>query len=153
MNQVLEAQGILGERYGVAADVWSATSYDRLRRDALDCERWNLLHPDRPPKVPYATACLSGREGPVIAASDYMKSLPEGIVRWFERPVHVLGTDGFGRSDSREALRDFFEVDARYIVLATLYELEKSGKVSQGSAVRARDDLGIDADKANPMRS
>jgi pyruvate dehydrogenase E1 component len=153
LNEALKAQQVLSERYGVSADVWSATSYEGLRRDVLDCERWNLLHPDEPAKVSYVAACLTGREGPVVAASDYLKSLPEGIARWCGRPMKVLGTDGFGRSDSREALRDFFEVDARYIVLATLGGLEDLGKVEKGVAVRARNELGIDVAKANPMRT
>src|SRR5207302_6321452 len=108
----LKAQEILAEKYDVAADVWSATSYNELRRDALECERWNRLHPGEAPHVPYMTRALEHAAGPVIAVSDFMKQVPDMIGRWIKPPFVPLGTDGFGRSDTREALRRHFETDA-----------------------------------------
>ncbi len=128
LPEVLKAQKKL-EEYGVAADVWSVTSYKQLRNDALTVERWNLLHPNDPPKVPYVTQCLQDEPGVLVAASDYMKVLPDSIAPWLPRPLHSLGTDGFGRSETRQALRDFFEVDYRYVTLATLNSLAKEGQV------------------------
>ena len=104
---------MLEEQYDVAADVWSVTSYQELYRDGHAVERWNRLHPGEKPRVPYVTQCLGGTEGVIVAASDYVKVLPDAIDRWLPRPLTSLGTDGFGRSESRAALRDFFEVDAR----------------------------------------
>jgi pyruvate dehydrogenase E1 component len=151
LNEALKAREILAERYQVAADVWSATSYKALRRDALDAERWNRLHPGEEPRVPYVTQCLDAQPGIVVAASDYVKDLPDGISRWVPRRMTSLGTDGFGRSESRAALRDFFEVDARFIVLATLDALAKDGAIEFGVVERAITDLGIDPEKANPI--
>jgi hypothetical protein len=108
---VLAAQKML-EEYGVAADVWSVTSYQELYRDGHACDRWNMLHPGETPKVPYVTQCLGEAPGVLVAASDYLKVLPDGIDRWTPRRVRSLGTDGFGRSEDRASLRDFFEVDA-----------------------------------------
>jgi pyruvate dehydrogenase E1 component len=119
LNEVVKAQGLLS-KYGVAADVWSATSYNELYRDAHRADRWNLLHPTEPKRVPYVAQCLADTPGIVVAASDYLKSQPDMISRWIGRPVVTLGTDGFGRSEDRASLRDFFEVDARYIAAATL---------------------------------
>ncbi len=153
LNQVLEAQEILDEKYGVGADVWSVTSYKELRRDAKDVERWNMLHPGEKAKTPYVTRCFGEAPGVFVAASDYLKTLPDSIARWLPGPLHSLGTDGFGRSDSREALRDFFEVDARHIVLATLYSLSQDGEVEPKVVKKAIKDLGIDPDKLNPMTS
>src|SRR5437667_2204962 len=121
MYEVLKAQQILEEKYNVAADVWSVTSYKSLYRDGNDCERWNMLHPVQTPRVPYVTQCLKDAPGVFVAASDYMKVLPESIAQWVPRPLIALGTDGFGRSENRASLRDFFEVDARHVVLATLH--------------------------------
>src|SRR5690606_29954126 len=112
MNEVLKAQEMLAG-YGVAADVWSVTSYKELRRDALACDRWNMLDPGEKPRVPYVTECLKDAPGVFVAASDYIKALPDSIARWIPGRFVPLGTDGFGRSETREALRDFFEVDAR----------------------------------------
>ncbi|MBN1587738.1 MAG: pyruvate dehydrogenase (acetyl-transferring), homodimeric type [Candidatus Omnitrophica bacterium] len=154
MNQVLKAAEILEEKYNVAVDTYSVTSYKALRQDALDCERWNMLHPDAPEqRLPHIARTLMGEEGVFVAASDYVKILPDAIGRWFPKRVHSLGTDGFGRSESREALRDFFEVDARYIVLKTLRALQMHGHIEAGTVKKAITDLEIDTEKVNPMVS
>jgi pyruvate dehydrogenase E1 component len=153
MYEVLKAQTILKEKYNVAADVWSVTSYKELYRDANDCERWNMLHPGDSPKVPYVTQTLKDAPGPFIAASDYMKVLPESLAKWVPGQLVSLGTDGFGRSESRAALRDFFEVDAKHIVLATLNSLVREKKISIDVVKQAIRDLGINAEKLNPAIS
>ncbi|MGC2513581.1 MAG: pyruvate dehydrogenase (acetyl-transferring), homodimeric type, partial [Terriglobales bacterium] len=148
----------------VAADVWSVTSYKALYREATDCVRWNMLHPTQTAKVPYVTQTLKGASGPgpFIAASDYMKVLPDSIAQWVPGKLVSLGTDGFGRSENRASLRDFFEVDAKHIVLATLHALagETFGDKKDGAeAVSAKllekaiRDLGIDPEKRNPAIS
>jgi pyruvate dehydrogenase E1 component len=152
MNEVLAAQKLL-EKYDVAADVWSATSYQELYRDGHACERWNMLHPAEPPKVPHVTQCLKDAPGVVIAASDYLKILPDSIDRWLPRRVRSLGTDGFGRSEDRADLREFFEVDARFVALATLAELAEAGQLDRKVVAQAIKDFGIDAEKANPARA
>src|SRR5205085_12437644 len=128
--EVLKAQQILEERYGVAADVWSVTSYKELYRNAMDCERWNMFHCGETPKTPFVTQSLKDAPGVFVAASDYMKVLPESISRWVPGRMVSLGTDGFGRSENRASLRDFFEVDAKHIVLATLNALVREKQVS-----------------------
>jgi len=153
MREVLEAQRILEENYGVAADVWSVTSYKNLYRDGNDCERWNMLHPAETPRLPYMTQCLQDAPGVLVAASDYMKVLPELVAKWVPRPLLTLGTDGFGRSDSRAALRDFFEVDAKHIVLATLTALAREKQIKREDVQKAIKDLGIDPNKPNPAVS
>ncbi len=152
LNEVVRAAEMLEERFSVAADVWSVTSYNELRRDALDCERAKLLDP-RSEAIPYVTACMRETEGVVVAASDYLKSLPDSIAKWMPRRIQSLGTDGFGRSESRTALRDFFEVDARYIAVAALAELARNGDIEADRVESAIVELGIDPSKANPMRS
>ncbi|MBU1692656.1 MAG: pyruvate dehydrogenase (acetyl-transferring), homodimeric type [Verrucomicrobia bacterium] len=151
LNEALKAQAILAEKYGVAADVWSVTSYKELHREALETERWNIRHPKAAPKVPYVAQCLGGAPGPIVAASDYVKALPDSICRWLPRKLLALGTDGFGRSDGREALRDFFEVDARHIALATLAYLAWEKTLPVGTVEQAMKDLAIDPDRASPM--
>ncbi|MCB0257932.1 MAG: pyruvate dehydrogenase (acetyl-transferring), homodimeric type, partial [Anaerolineae bacterium] len=136
-----------------AADVWSVTSFKELHRDALEAERWNLLHPANPERVPYVTECLAGRPGPVVAVSDYVKALPESIARFVPGRMLTLGTDGFGRSESRAALRDFFEVDAKHIALATLVGLMREGKLSFEDVTHAMRELEIDPAKRNPMNT
>jgi pyruvate dehydrogenase E1 component len=153
MYEVLKAQTILKEKYGVAADVWSVTSYKELYRNANDCERWNMLHPGETPQMPYITETLKDASGPFIAASDYMKVLPESLAKWVPGQFVSLGTDGFGRSESREALRNFFEVDAKHIVLATLGALAREKKIAIDVVKRAIQELGIDAEKVNPAIS
>ncbi|NUQ82802.1 MAG: pyruvate dehydrogenase (acetyl-transferring), homodimeric type [Bacteroidetes bacterium] len=154
LNETLKAQEILASKYGVASDVYSVTSYKELRKDALTVERYNLLHPSDKPKVPYLQTVFSGKDDAVfVAASDYLKLMPDMISKWLPKPVTSLGTDGFGRSESREALRDFFEVDARYIVVATLYSLAKEGKMKMTEVSKAIKALEIHPDKLNPMIS
>jgi len=151
LEEALRAQDILARNYGVAADVWSATSYKELRRDALECERLNRLHPGDEPLVPYVTRALEGSRGPVVAVSDYMKLVPEQIARWVPNGLTPLGTDGFGRSETREALRRFFEIDAEFVVLATLARLADDGVIDASVPQRAIEELGIDRDKPNPV--
>jgi pyruvate dehydrogenase E1 component len=153
LNEVLQAQEMLDERYNVAADVWSVTSYKELHRDGLDVERWNMLNPTEEPKIPYVSQCLAEAPGVLVATSDYVRALPDSISRWCPRPMFSLGTDGFGRSDSRRALRDFFEIDARYIALATLAALAREGEIAFDDVEEAVHDLGINPAKANPMTS
>jgi len=153
MREVLEAQHILEEKYGVAADVWSVTSYKNLYRDGNDCERWNMLHPTETPRVPYVTQCFKDAPGVLVAASDYMKVLPESVAKWLPRPLLALGTDGFGRSDNRSSLRDFFEVDAKHIVLATLTALAREKQIKPEHVQKAVKDLGIDPNRPNPAVS
>ena len=153
MYEVLKAQQILEEKYGVAADVWSVTSYKQLYRDGNDCDRWNLLHPGETPRVPFVTQSLRDAHGVLVAASDYMKVLPESIAQWLPRPLVALGTDGFGRSESRAALRDFFEVDAKHIVLATLNALAREKQIKLEVVRQAVAELGINPEKPNPAIS
>ncbi|MEJ7803430.1 MAG: pyruvate dehydrogenase (acetyl-transferring), homodimeric type [Candidatus Limnocylindria bacterium] len=149
--QALRARDMLAEKFGVAADVWSATSFQQLRNDALDVERWNRLHPDAEPRIPYVRQCLDPTEGPIVAATDYMKAVPDMITRWIDRPYTALGTDGFGRSDTREALRTHFEVNAEHIAYAALYSLCLDGKSTPDELKRAIAELGIDAERVNPL--
>ena len=151
LREALKAQEILDEKYGVAADVWSVTSYKALYNDGINTERWNLLHPAAKPRVPYVSQCLGDAPGVLIAATDYLKALPNLVSKWVPRRLAALGTDGFGRSDGREALRNFFEVDARFIALATLYELLRDGKIETAVVEKAIKDLEIDTEKANPL--
>jgi pyruvate dehydrogenase E1 component len=149
LNEALKAADLLQAR-GIAAEVWSATSYKELHRDAEDADRWNRLHPDRPARAAYVARCLAGT-APVVAASDYVKALPETVARWVPAPFSVLGTDGFGRSDGRPALRDFFEVDARHIAFAALAALVRAGAADAAAALAARAEWGIDPERANPL--
>jgi pyruvate dehydrogenase E1 component len=151
--ETFKAQQLLRERYDVAADVWSVTSYSELYRDGNAVERWNRLHPAAAPRVPYMTECLAGTDGVIVAASDYLKALPNSIAPWAPRRIAALGTDGFGRSESRAALRDFFEVDARFITLATLVELAREQRIGGDIVARAIKDLEIDPEKVNPAVS
>jgi pyruvate dehydrogenase E1 component len=153
MAQVLRAQEILLEKYGVAADAWSATSYGELRREALSVERWNRLHPGEKPRVPHVTQLLTPTEGPIVASTDFMKAVPDMVGRWVPRDFTILGTDGFGRSDTREVLRRFFEVDAEHIVVATLSALVRAGKCDAASAVAAIGEYGINPEAPDPARA
>ncbi len=153
MYEVLKAQQILEEKYGVAADVWSVTSYKQLYREANDCERWNMLHPGATPRIPYVTQVLKDAPGVFVAASDYMKVLPESIAQWIPGRLVSLGTDGFGRSENRASLRDFFEVDAKHIVLATLTALQRERQMNQEVVQQSIRDLGINPEKCNPVTS
>jgi pyruvate dehydrogenase E1 component len=148
--EVFKAQQILAERYNVAADVWSVTSYQELYRDGHAADRWNRLHPGEKPRTPWVTQCLGDTEGAIVSASDYVRALPDGIDRWMPRRLTPLGTDGFGRSEGRAALRDHFEVDAKFIVHATLNALAQDGAIDQAIPAKAIKDLGINPDKPNP---
>jgi pyruvate dehydrogenase E1 component len=147
LREALRAQELLAEQFGVAADVWSATSYKQLRYEALECERFNLLHPDEEPRVPYVTRNLGAEPGPVIAVSDYMRSVPDQIARWVPQGLFPLGTDGYGRSDTRAALRRFFEVDAELVALAALHQLAQHGTIPREVPAEAIRRLGIDPGK------
>ena len=146
----LRAQSILEEQYGISSDLWSVTSYNELRRNALAVERWNRLHPNRSPRVSYLEKALGESKGPIIAASDNVKLVPEQIHRWVSRPMTVLGTDGFGRSESREALRRHFEIDAAQIVFSALVALQREGAVEAKLVETALRDLDIEPEKADP---
>src|SRR5438094_1066099 len=153
LREALKAQEILAERYQVAADIWSVTSYKELRRQALEVDRYSMLHPTEPPRVSYVEKLLAKEEGPFIAASDYMKSVPEMIARWVPGGLYSLGTDGFGRSDNRPSLRRFFEVDAECIALAALAQLAKRGEFKPQRVQKAIKELDIDPEKADPVRA
>ena len=151
LNEVVKGAAVLEEKYGVACDVWSATSYKELRRDGMECDRFNLFNPDKTPKVPYITQVLGPTEGVIIAASDNVKVMSDMIGRWIPRPIISLGTEGYGRSENRKSLRDFFEVDHRYVVIATLHALARDGKIKTSVVAQAIKDLGINPDKPNPL--
>ncbi|MHC5112042.1 MAG: pyruvate dehydrogenase (acetyl-transferring), homodimeric type [Planctomycetota bacterium] len=151
LREALKAQEWLEEKFGVAADVWSVTSYTELRRDALRCERWNLMHPDEEPRVPYLTKVLADQPYPIVATSDYMKIVPDQISRWVPAGFHVLGTDGFGRSEARAELRNYFEIDAKYTTVAALRELVRAGQFDQSKLNKAIKDLEIDPKKWHPL--
>jgi len=153
LPEVIKAQEILESTYHVAADVWSVTSYTELYREGHRCERWNMLHPGDAPREPYVSQCLKNAPGVLVAASDYVKAMPGAIDRWLPRPLTTLGTDGFGRSETRAALRDFFEVDHRYVIVATLGALARDGKIEMAAVQEAIKALGINAEKSNPAAS
>ena len=150
LNEALRAQEILQQKYGVAADAWSVTSYNELRRDALGAERWNRLHPTEPAKRPYILDALNGNEGPIIAATDYMKAVPDQLAPWLLNRLVSLGTDGFGRSDNRHYLRQHFEVNAESIAAAGLSRLARDGKFEAQRAAKAMQELGVDSEKIDP---
>jgi pyruvate dehydrogenase E1 component len=153
LNEALRAQQILGEKYGVSADVWSVTSYNQLRRDALAIERWNRLHPAEPEKRPYILSALDGSEGPIVAASDYMKVVPDQLSPWLRGRLVTLGTDGFGRSENREYLRRHFEVNAESIAGAALSRLAREGTFDAARARQAFEELGVNTEKIDPARA
>lgn len=150
LNEAVKAQKLLAEKYGVAADVWSATSYRELYREAHATARWNLLHPGEAPRHSHIEQCLAEAPGPVVAASDYVKALPDSLARWLPRRVVSLGTDGFGRSEGRAALRDFFEVDARFITLGALAALAREKEIKPDVVRTAMKEMEIDPEKADP---
>lgn len=151
LNEVAKAADTLHTRYGLAVELWSGTSYKELQRDALEVERWNRLHPTEPPRVPHVTACLGARPAPVVAATDYVKALPGMVARWVPGRFAVLGTDGFGRSDGRTALRRFFEVDANHVVVAALAALAQDGAIEASVVADAIRETGIDPELADPV--
>jgi pyruvate dehydrogenase E1 component len=153
LTEAIKAQQILEEKYNVGADVWSVTSYGNLYKDGHAADRWNRLHPGETPRLPYVTQVTKDAPGVFVAASDYLKVLPDAIDQWLPRKLHSLGTDGFGRSESRAALRNFFEVDSRFIALATLHALMQEKQVDAAVVAQAIKDLGIDTEKADPAVS
>jgi pyruvate dehydrogenase E1 component len=153
LNEALEASQILAERYGVATDVYSVTSYNELRRDLLEAERWNRLHPTETPRAGYLHSVVGGSDLPIIAASDYMKIVPDQLAPWLPGRLVSLGTDGFGRSDNREQLRRHFEVDAENIVVATLTRLARDGKFDAGRAAAAIQELGLNPERPEPSKA
>jgi pyruvate dehydrogenase E1 component len=150
LNEALRAQEILNEKYGIQADVWSVTSYNELRREALAVERWNRLHPNEPERKPYILEAVEGAEGPIIAATDYMKIVPDQLAPWLRGRLVSLGTDGFGRSDNRKYLRNFFEISAEAITAAALSRLAREGKFDAQQAAAAIRELGLDPESADP---
>jgi pyruvate dehydrogenase E1 component len=151
LREAMRAQDLLAEQFEIVADVWSVTSYKELRRDALEAERWNRLHPMESPRKSYVEELLANEKGVFIAVSDYMKSLPEMIARWVPGGLMPLGTDGFGRSDNRTALRRHFEVDAEMIALTVLDQLAGQGEIKPARVEKAITELGIDPEKRNPV--
>jgi pyruvate dehydrogenase E1 component len=153
LPQALRAQELLAEHFGVSADVWSVTSYKELRREALEVERWNMLHPTELPRRSYLENLLDREEGVFVAVSDYMKAVPEMITRWVPGGLYPLGTDGFGRSETRPALRRHFEIDAETITVAALHRLALKGVIKPAVVQQAIKKLGLDPEKSNPMRA
>ncbi|HZB60871.1 MAG TPA: pyruvate dehydrogenase (acetyl-transferring), homodimeric type, partial [Actinomycetota bacterium] len=153
LREVIAGADLLAEDFGVDADIWSAPSFTELRRDALDAERWNLLHPTEPPRTSYVASCLADRPGPVIASTDYVKAFADQIRPFVPGTYKVLGTDGYGRSDYRRKLRRFFEVDRYFVALAALSALAQEGAVPAETVAKAIAKYGIDPEKPNPARS
>jgi pyruvate dehydrogenase E1 component len=151
LREVLRAADLLQEKFGVSADVWAVTSWKELRRDALECERWNRLHPEAQMRVPFLTKQLEGQPWPVVASSDFVKTLPHAIAPWIPQGLCALGTDGFGRSDDRKSLRRFFEVDAEHVATAALWQLCKEGEFKPADVTKAIRDFGIDPESADPI--
>ena len=150
LNEVLKAQTILAEKYNVGSTVYSATSYQELRRDCIECERCNRLHPDAQPRQSHVEQVLGKTPGPIIASSDYMRALPEQIANYVGGRLLALGTDGFGRSETRTNLRRFFEIDAASIVVATLYALAERKELDRGVVKQAIKEFGVNADAPAP---
>ncbi len=153
LNEALRAQQILAEKYKVPADVWSVTSYNELRRDALSVDRWNLLHPGEKPKQPFILTALEGAEGPIVASSDYVKAVPDQLASWIGPRLISLGTDGFGRSDNRQHLRRHFEINAESIAAAALSRLARDGKFDMKKAQKAFQELNVDTEKKDPVKA
>jgi pyruvate dehydrogenase E1 component len=151
LREALRAADILAEKYRIASDVWSVTSYTELRREAQECRRWNMLNPEKPPRHSYLEEQLGPTEGPVIASSDYLRILADQLQPWLPNRLLSLGTDGMGRSESREALRRHFEVDAELIVIATLHKLMLDGKYEAEQVAAAIRDLGVNPEKQSAL--
>lgn len=153
LREVIAGAKLLEEDFGVAADIWSVPSFNELRRDALDAERWNRLHPEAEPRLSHVEQCLKDRQGPVVAATDYMKTYADQIRPWVHGRYIVLGTDGFGRSDTREKLRRFFEVDRAHVAVAALKALaETTEAIAPKKVAEAIRKYRIDPDAPNPAR-
>ena len=151
LREVIEAANILESEYNIGANIFSVTSFNELRKNALDIERWNRLNPDKDKKVSHVETVIKDKESPIIASTDYMKSFPEQIARFLPNRFVALGTDGYGRSDSREALRSFFEVDRYYIVVTALTELANAKKIDSSVLTKAIKKYKLDNNKPNPM--
>ena len=151
LREVQAAGKMLEEDFGIPCDIWSVPSFNELRRECLEVERWNQLHPLDTPRTSYLEQCFAGRTGPFVAATDYMKIVPDQIQRWVPGRYVTLGTDGFGRSDARKALREFFEVDRRYIAVTALKALADDGAIPQQTVADAIAKYGIDPDKPDPV--
>jgi pyruvate dehydrogenase E1 component len=149
--QVIAAQQLLAEKLGIAAEVYSAPSWPMLRRDALAVDRWNRLHPAEKPRVPYVASVLGPKGGPIVAASDWMKALADVVRPWIDAPFETLGTDGFGRSDTRDSLRAWFEIDPPNIAAAALAALARAGDITPEAAAKGIAELGLDPDKPDPL--
>jgi pyruvate dehydrogenase E1 component len=152
LREVIAGADLLREDFGVEADVWSVPSFTELRREGMEADRWNTLHPGEEAKTTWVGSQLGGRPGPVVAATDYMRSYADQIRPWIDAPYRVLGTDGFGRSDYRKTLREFFEVDRHHVALAALTELVKTGAVAADAPKKAIETYGIDPDRPAPWR-
>jgi pyruvate dehydrogenase E1 component len=150
LHEVVAAADLLAEDFGVSADVWSVTSFTELRRDGIEVERWNMLHPEEDPRSAYVSECLSAEDGPVVASTDYIRAFADQIRQWVPGRYRVLGTDGFGRSDFRHALRRFFEVDRHYVAVAALRELADLGQVEPARVREALERYGIDPEAPMP---
>ena len=150
MNQVLAAQKMLKDDYGFDSEVWAATSYQQLHRDGLAADRWNRLNPTETPRTPEVTSLLDSSSGPIVAVTDYMRAVPDQIAPFVPRSFTSLGTDGYGRSDTREALRSFFEVNADHVVVAVLSALSLEGRIDASTVTEAIERYGIDPNSAPP---
>jgi pyruvate dehydrogenase E1 component len=150
LGEVLAAASLLEEDFGVAADVWSVTSFTELRRDGIEVERWNMLHPTAEPRRAYVSELLGDRDGPVVASTDYTRAFADQIRQWVPARYRVLGTDGFGRSDYRRALRRFFEVDRHYVAVAALRDLADEGVIDRARVQEAIERYEIDPDAPMP---
>jgi len=153
LREVIAAADLLNEDWGVDADIWSATSFTELARDARDCDRWNRLHPGDKPRQPYVAQCLEGQQGPVIAATDYMQSYADQIRKWVPQRFEILGTDGFGRSDTRAQLRKHFEVNSYHVVIAALKALADEDVLPATKVAEAIAKYGINPEKPNPLHA
>ena len=151
LNEVRAAADLLSDEFGISSDVWSLPSINQLAREGQSCQRWNVLNPLEEERVPYISQQLAGREGPVVVATDYLKAYSEQLRAFISTDFFTLGTDGFGRSDTRAKLRNFFEVDRRYIAVAALYGLYKQGQLKAEVVSSAIETLGIDASKIDPV--
>jgi pyruvate dehydrogenase E1 component len=151
LREVIRAQKLLADKYQVSSTVWSVTSYKELRKDAHSCRRWNMLHPDQPPRKSFFENCIAGHDGVFVAASDYVRAVPEQLDPWTPGGLFVLGTDGFGRSETRGPLRRHFEVDAECIAVAALYRLSQESAFDRKAVAQAVKDLGINPEQIDPF--
>ena len=151
LREAIEAADLLENDFGIESDLWSVTSFGELRREGLEVERWNTLHPDAAPRRSYLEGALAERAGPVIAATDYVRAHADQIRAFVPGPYRVLGTDGFGRSDTRARLRHFFEVNRYFIAIAAVHSLAQEGAVPAAMVQRAIEKYGIDPEKPNPV--